>query len=277
MSAQRPREQGGSDDSQTATAAFDATQAYLELLKRSLNGLAAPTPFSVVAIGDGTAEIKPVPEALARNMSKHGCWPANGFTMIGMERTENLQACIEDVLANEVPGDMIETGVWRGGATILMAALLKVHGVSDRIVFVADSFEGVPPPDAETFPLDAGLHLNTLEKLSVSLELVQDNFARFGLLDDQVRFVKGWFRDTLPTLSDRTWSVIRLDGDLYESTINGLEHLYPNLSAGGYLIVDDYGALPQCRTAVHDYRDANGIEEEIRKIDSAGVFWQKQP
>jgi O-methyltransferase len=256
---------------------FDGTKAYIDLLKHCLNGLTPPSgSFAVARRPDETVVVPVTPETMAELMRRRGPWPATGFTMMGLDRTDNLQACVEDVLANDVPGDMIETGVWRGGATILMRALLEVYGVTDRTVVVADSFEGVPPPDEEAFPLDAGSRLYEWDHLAVPVELVKDNFARFGLLDDQVEFVRGRFRDTLPTLSDRVWSVVRLDGDLYESTINALEELYPNLSPGGYLIVDDYGALGRCRTAVHDYRDAHGIEQEIRKIDWSGVFWQKE-
>jgi hypothetical protein len=256
---------------------FDGTKAYIELLKLCLNGLAPPSGSLVISPKPQKTEAVPItPEAMAELMRKRKPLQATGYTMMGLDRTDNLQACVEDVLANDVPGDMIETGVWRGGATILMRALLEVHGVTDRTVVVADSFEGVPPPDEAAFPLDAGSRLYEWDYLAVPVELVKDNFARFGLLDDQVEFLEGRFRDTLPRLADRVWSVIRLDGDLYESTINGLEALYPNLSPGGYLIVDDYGALRKCRAAVHDYRDAHGIEEEIHRIDWTGVFWQKE-
>ncbi len=122
---------------------------------------------------------------------------------------------------------------------------------------------------------DAESWFHTQEALAVSLEQVKSNFSRYGLLDEQVRFLKGWFRDTLPTTSGRRWAVIRLDGDMYESTMDGLVHLYANLSPGGYIIIDDYGAVPACRQAVHDYRERHGVREEIRPIDWTGVFWQR--
>jgi hypothetical protein len=195
-------------------------------------------------------------------------------TMIGQRRLHHLRGCVEDVLANKVKGDLIETGVWRGGATILMRGVLKAHGVTDRSVVVADSFEGLPPPNADEYPADAGLDFSTHEVLAVSQEQVAENFRTFGLLDDQVQFVKGWFRDTMPGLRDRQWSVLRLDGDLYESTMDVLTNLYPQLSPGGWLIIDDY-SIPACAKAVHDYRDANGITEEIEVIDDDGICWKK--
>ena len=202
-------------------------------------------------------------------------WPRVAHTMIGLKRLDNLEFCIEKVITNGVPGDLIETGVWRGGATIFMRAVLKAYGVTDRCVWVADSFEGLPPPDTGKYPHDEGDTLYEARELVVSLEDVKANFDRYGLLDDQVRFLKGWFRDTLPAAPIDRLAVLRLDGDMYESTMDTLVNLYPKLSEGGYAIVDDYGAIPACRQAVHDYRSANSITEEIREIDWTGVFWQK--
>lgn len=249
--------------------------AYLGLLKLCLVGLTVPHPS--LAVWQHGGELQMGPRDLSDEESKLAPgpgWPVEGFTMIGLRRLENLQACVEDSIRDDVPGDLIETGVWRGGATIFMRALLKVHSVRDRMVFVADSFQGLPPPE-ETYPFDTGSLLHTIDFLSVSLDDVKSHFETFGLLDDQVRFVKGWFRDTLPTLSDRKWAVIRLDGDLYESTINALENLYPHLSVGGYAIVDDYGISPPCRNAVDAYRKEHGLREELRSIDFSCVFWQK--
>src|SRR2546426_7138312 len=202
-------------------------------------------------------------------------WPVLAHTMIGLKRLDNLQFCVEHVLANGIPGDLIETGVWRGGATIFMRAILKVRGVTDRTVWVADSFEGLPAPDAEKYPADAGDVLYTYKALAVSLDEVKCNFQAYGLLDEQVRFLKGWFRDTLPTAPIKQLAVVRLDGDLYESTMDGLVNLHPKLSHGGYIIIDDYGAIPSCRKAVDDFRRSQGIKSEIRQIDWGGVYWQK--
>jgi hypothetical protein len=203
-------------------------------------------------------------------------WPARAHTMIGLKRLANLRACVEDVLARKVPGDLIETGAWRGGATILMRAILKAHGVTDRLVWVADSFAGLPPPNPGRFPQDEGSSLHTFGILAVTLEEVHANFRRYGLLDEQVRFLKGWFQDTLPAAPIERLAVLRLDGDLYQSTMEALESLYDKLSAGGYVIVDDYGIMAACRQAVHDFRDARGIRDAIRPIDWAGVYWRRE-
>ena len=203
-------------------------------------------------------------------------WPAQAETMIGLLRLDNLQRCVIDVLEQRVPGDLIETGAWRGGATIFMRAILKAYGDHQRRVWVADSFEGLPAPDVEQYPADRGSELHRYEYLAVSLEEVQSRFARYGLLDEQVRFLPGWFRDTLPTAPIERLAILRLDGDLYESTMDALTALYPKLSRGGYVIVDDYNDIAACKQAVTEYRNKHGITEPIQEIDWTGVFWQRQ-
>jgi hypothetical protein len=203
-------------------------------------------------------------------------WSPMAHTMIGRNRLDNLQSCIQHVLANDIPGDFIETGVWRGGATIFMRAMLKAWEDTSRIVWVADSFEGLPEPDEHNYPKDKGDAHHTYGELAVPLQTVQENFRKYALLDNQVRFLKGWFKDTLPTAPIEKLAILRLDGDMYESTMDGLKNLYAKLSPGGFLIVDDYGAVPACKDAVHDFRRDNGISEEIIRIDWGGVYWQKK-
>jgi hypothetical protein len=195
--------------------------------------------------------------------------------MIGLARLNNLQFCVEDVLTRGVPGDLIETGVWRGGACIFMRGILKAYRVKDRRVWLADSFAGLPRPNAEKYPADAGDTQYSLSPVAVPLEEVKANFERYGLADEQVHFLKGWFKDTLPTAPIKQLAVLRLDGDMYESTMDGLSNLYPKLSVGGYVIVDDYNVIAGCKKAIHDYRDSNRIEDPIRDIDGSGVFWQR--
>jgi O-methyltransferase len=202
--------------------------------------------------------------------------PAEAETMIGMQRLTSLQHCVETVLADEVPGDLIECGVWRGGACILMRAVLAAYGDETRCVWLADSFAGVPPPDAANYKADKGVRLDRFASiLGVSEGDVRANFERYGLLDDRVRFLPGWFKDTLPDAPIDRIAVLRLDGDLYESTIQALDALYPRLSPGGFCIIDDYHAMKPCWQAVTDYRAKHGISAEIVDIDGTGVFWRK--
>jgi hypothetical protein len=246
----------------------DARTLYLDLLKRCLINFIYQDRGRMFEGDTRSFDL--------RQRSEGMDWPENAHTMIGLKRLDALHACVEDVLARGVPGDLVETGVWRGGACILMRGVLAAHGVRDRVVWAADSFQGLPPPDAARYPQDAGLYFAHRGELAVSLEEVQENFRRYGLLDDQVRFLKGWFRDTLPAAPIERLAVLRLDGDLYESTMDGLTHLYPKLEQGGFLIVDDYGDVPACRQAVADYRAAHGITEEIVAIDWSGALWRKE-
>lgn len=176
-------------------------------------------------------------------------WPAFAHTMIGEKRLDNIQYCIEQVLKDDVEGDLIETGVWRGGACIFMRAVLAAYGINNRRVFVADSFAGLPKPNERMYPEDKGDTHHQYDFLAISREEVESNFRRYGLLDDQVVFLEGWFKDTLPVAPIEKLSILRLDGDMYESTMDALTALYPRLSEGGFCIVDDY-SLKSCRDAV---------------------------
>jgi O-methyltransferase len=202
-------------------------------------------------------------------------WPQYAQSMVGLKRMGNVRRCVETILRDGVPGDLIEAGVWRGGVAILMRGILKAYGVDDRAVWLADSFQGLPAPDTDRFPEDATSSGHEFDVLAASADEVRDNFRRYGLLDERVRFVEGWFRDTLPALRDRTWSLVRLDGDMYEATMDGLVNLYDGLSPGGFLVIDDF-ALPPCRQAVEEFRRDRGIAEPIERIDWTGVFWRKQ-
>jgi O-methyltransferase len=206
-----------------------------------------------------------------RNLGRD--WPASAETMIGMQRLTHLQHCVETVLAEEIPGDLIECGVWRGGACILMRAVLVAYGDKERCVWLADSFQGLPPPDPENYPAE-DLTLNGAA-VAVPESTVRNNFKRYGLLDDHVRFLPGWFKDTLPDAPIDRIALLRLDGDLYESTIQALDGLYSKLSVGGFCIIDDYHVIDACRQAVTDYRQNNSISAEIVDIDGHGVYWRK--
>ena len=250
-----------------------AQHLYIDLLKRSLtNTLHAAEPDA-----DRDSEARFI-HGFVRHYIRG---PA--VSMLPLARFDNLQACITDALARGVPGDLIETGVWRGGATIFMRAMLvTVLGAADRVVWVADSFEGLPEPDADRFPIEARTHDGSVMKdiyhhFAAGLEEVKLNFEAYGMLDGRVRFLPGWFKDTLPAAPIRALAVMRLDGDYYESTMDGLTHLYDKLSVGGYAIIDDYGeeSWTYCRQAVDDFRRARGIAEPLQQVDSKCFFWQR--
>ena len=239
---------------------------YLSLIEKCLTGtLYEDRPLMAL----GTEVYDPALREVGRD------WPATAQTMIGVQRLRNLRTLVEDVIRSEVPGDLIETGVWRGGACILMRAVLSAYRIRDRRVWVADSFKGVPPPDVESYPADRESTYHTFPDLSVSADVVRRNIEKYGLLDNQVVFLEGWFKDTLPRAPIEALALLRLDGDLYESTIVALNSLYGKLSVGGYVIVDDYHVVAGCRQAIDDFLSDRGISPRISEIDGVGVFWQK--
>ncbi len=208
-------------------------------------------------------------------------WPPTAETMVGIDRLADVRFCVESALADGVPGDLIETGVWRGGVTVLMKGIVEAWASDDqyggtRRVWVADSFEGLPAPDATNYPADEGIDWSGVEPLKVDVDTVKANFAKFGLLDDRVEFLVGWFSETLAAAPIESLAVLRLDGDLYESTMDALVALEPKVADGGYVLVDDYGGWEPCRKAVDDYRAANNITAPIVEVDWTGIHWRTE-
>jgi O-methyltransferase len=207
---------------------------------------------------------------------------STGETMMGMGALENLHSMMHDVVRNRVQGDFVETGVWRGGGTIYMRAFLAAYGIEDRRVWICDSFEGLPKPKAE-YEADYDSRLWESEYLAVSLAEVKKNFEFYGLLDERCCFLKGFFSESIPTCPIDSIALLRLDGDMYESTIVVLDHLYPKVSRNGIVIIDDYGMLPECNRAVEDYRMKHGINEPLKIIGYVndnkdyplGAYWRK--
>jgi O-methyltransferase len=248
--------------------------AYLELLKLSLCDLVGARTMSVGRTGSGRVFVRELAGELLKLRSAGLDWPLTGLSMVGLRRLDDLQACVETVVADGVEGDLIEAGAWRGGASILVRATLDSLGATDRCLYVADSFGGFPAPDTENFPVDAERDLHTVDFLAVGLEEVSGHFSRLGV-SDGVEFVPGLFQDTMASLAGHRWSLVRLDGDTYESTWLTLEALYPGLSEGGFLLVDDYKLIDECRRAVDDYRAQHGIEDPIEEVDWNGVRWRR--
>jgi rhamnosyltransferase subunit B len=281
-----PKANGASVPTQAAQA-----DAYLNLLKRALTGFrfGLKEHLMMAALRDmdsalihalaewGMAALSPLDGDLSFNPLLRSLgmdYPPDAETMIGLHRLDNLERCIVSVLRRDVPGDLAETGVWRGGAAIFMRAVLKAYGDAGRKVWLADSFRGFPRPDAVNYPADRGNNLWAFPQLAVPLETVKDNFARYGLLDERVRFLAGWFGDTLPAAPIDRLAVLRLDGGMYESTIVALRSLYHRVSPGGFVIVDDYCGVPACRQAVDDFRAEQDVVAPLCPIDWTGVYWQ---
>jgi O-methyltransferase len=268
-----------------------AAELYLELLKRTLVRW-DEDEFVPVQV-EATLSKSFIKQRIIRLLARRGLelvrrvkfdvklretgrdWPAMATTMIGTKRLDNIQFCVATVIRDGVEGDLVETGVWRGGGSIFMRAALEAFGDKSRVVWCADSFEGLPKPDLDKYPQDRGANWHLQPQLAVSLDSVQENFRKFDMLDERVKFLVGWFKDTLPSAPIGKISVLRLDGDMYESTMDSLNSLYSKISPGGFLIIDDFGIDEDtCRRAIHDFRNAHGIAEEIIDIDGWGAYWR---
>ncbi|CAF0694303.1 TylF/MycF/NovP-related O-methyltransferase [Candidatus Methylacidithermus pantelleriae] len=265
---------------------------YLDLLKKSLTFRLYREQIGVLNVWRRSRWLNEVMRWFLRSLEQRGLilakrypeesaldgslWPVYAHTMVGWKRLTNLQQCVEDVLSNAVEGDLLEAGVWRGGCAIFMKGMLAAYGDTIRKVFVADSFAGLPPPDPLKNPADAGSRWHEVSYFAVSEEEVRDNFRRYGLLDNRVVFLRGYFEETLPTAPVEKLAILRADGDLYSSTMAILTSLYEKLSVGGYCIIDDYYAIKGCRVAVEEFRKERGILSPLREIDGVGVYWKKE-
>jgi len=237
---------------------------HLRLINKIVRTLLTPINLELVRM------IPSEPEDYMESTHAASSRMEDAESMLGIKQFDQMQACITDVINRNVPGDILEAGVWRGGMTIFMRGVLKALGDRERHVLVADSFEGLPDPESEfdSFGWAEGA-------MAVSLNEVKSNFARYGLLDDQVDFFKGYFSEILPGAEISSLAVLRVDADLYESTLDVLNSLYPKLSVGGYAVFDDYLNLVDCQRAVDEYRKHHGINDAIIKIDKRAVYWIK--
>lgn len=276
----------------------DSAELYLDLLKRSLlnipyldNEIRISFLRRYLTESTRRGEVRSLPEGMihhiedipdaqdemrgARLLSADGRKPRSmAHAMMGRLRLDNIQACLETIIAEDISGDFLEAGIWKGAGPILMRGFLKAHGITGRTIWAADSFQGVPPSH---LPQDFGVDLtaSAYPWISVSLGRVQSLMERYGLLDDTTRFLPGWFKDTLGNPAIGELSLLRLDGDLYESTMDTLEPLYDRVTPGGFIICDDYGAIGACREAVDEFRAKRGVTDPIIEIDWTGVYWRK--
>ena len=199
-------------------------------------------------------------------------WPQFAHTMIGLKRMENLHESLDYVRENNIEGDFIETGVWRGGASIFARKYFELYGMNKK-VFVADSFRGLPPPKVKE---DEGDPHHTIDFLRVSLAQVKNNFEMYGALDESVIFLEGWFEDTLPNNPQiEKLSILRMDGDMFKSTMDVFDSCYHKVVSGGRVIIDDY-CIPNCKNAVEKFRKDNSFDEPMTVVDQCGIFWTKK-
>jgi hypothetical protein len=202
------------------------------------------------------------------------------YTMTSPERMYSLYNSIEYVIANKIEGDLAECGVWKGGSSMLMALLLKRHGVTDKKIYLYDTFEGMSEPS----PIDKtakGVNASTLldkqrkdDENSIwcysPIEEVKKALFSTGFPQENLIFIKGKVEDTLLQHVPGKLSILRLDTDWYESTKIELQILYPLLSENGVLIIDDFGHWEGARKAVMEYFTQNGNHQFLHRIDYTG-------
>lgn len=274
---------------------FNGQVCYLELLKKSLLNeiyladeermyylrqcLAGDDEFSYQTLHDISTERPDTHQEFLRSR-QIGQFPYrkisnSGFqhSMIGRARLDSLHDCLDAISHDGLDGDLVECGVWRGGAAIFMRGFLHAHNITGKKVFMADSFAGLPKSNE---PDDPDLSADRFPELAVSLQDVLENFALYDLLDDQVVPLEGWFCDTLPNAPIEKLALLRADGDLFTSTMDILENLYDKVVDGGFVIIDDYGVLPPCKRAVESFFAARGAPlPEFHPIDWSAVYWRK--
>ncbi len=181
------------------------------------------------------------------------------FTIVEPERCYALYQAVQYIIRNGIMGDFAECGVWKGGSVMLIGHLLLKAGISDRKIYLYDSFEGMPKPgendgDWEKAEWEKHRRDDQLNNWCLSsLEEVKVNMASTGYPAENFIFIKGKVEETIPGMLPGKLALLRLDTDWYESTKHELIHLYPLLERGGILIIDDYGAWQGAKKAVDEY------------------------
>ena len=202
------------------------------------------------------------------------------YSMTTMERLYGIYTSIEYIVRNDLPGHIVECGVWRGGS-IMMAALSLSHfgDKSDRSLYLLDTFEGMPAPSDADYKFDglqADKKWNELQRGTGSgwnntpIEIVREAVLSTGYAKNKVVLVKGRVEETLPAHAPEQVALLRLDTDFYNSTKHELEHLYPRLVPGGVLIIDDYGTWAGSHRAVTEYFDEHSVPMLLNRLDAAG-------
>lgn len=257
-----------------------ARKIYLERLAQFVTGWMPQSELSLApAIGAGPLR------AGTFNEKKRGVgedWPLFGWTMTGSARIASVNKLLEDCIRQAVPGDVLEAGVWRGGMSAYIRGVLRAHGATNRASWLCDSFSGLPPTTSDIMGVEGGRHWDNTPYLEVSTKEVAEHIVLSGVADKNIIFAKGFFNDTMPPIrkmlnaraKDTKFAIMRLDGDMYKSTVDVMYNLYDRLSVGGYLIMDDWNGF-ESKTACTDFFAAHNHHPAVIQVDRSSAYWQK--
>ena len=261
----------------------EARYGYLQVLNSLVTGMIYGSAEKSVGPGLQISKHK-LNNMLIENRLNGLDWTYLGYTMTGTKRIGTIEFLLKDIFDKKIAGDFVETGVWRGGSSIFARGVIRAYHEGFRSSYVCDSFAGLPPGKIIFGVGD--MNWDNTPYLEVNSLEVAKNFHSVSMLDPNVIFVQGFFNNSMPHLKKQMGkiSILRLDGDIYESTVDVLYHLYDKVEIGGYIIIDDWNKddltpptpFP-AKTAVLDFFKVHNINDaEIITIDPIAIYWQKK-
>lgn len=241
-----------------------------------LRKIVRSTGFDVIRYRKGGSEIPPDCDAAIAETIRR----VRAYTQTSPERIASLCEAIRYVVRAQIPGAIVECGVWRGGSMMAVARTLIEAGDMTRDLFLYDTFDGMPEPGAKDVTY-TGTSASTLMRNSskddpesvwcyAPIDSVKNALCGIGYSENRIHFVQGMVEDTIPRAAPEQIALLRLDTDWYQSTRHELIHLYPRLSKGGVLMIDDYGHWDGSRKAVDEWQAQAGIRMLLNRIDYSG-------
>jgi O-methyltransferase len=207
------------------------------------------------------------------------------FTMTSIERMYALYKATQYIVDNKVPGDIVECGVWKGGSSMLCALTMKTMGEMQRKIYLYDTYSGMSQPTQKDVSYIGNRALDRWIKAEkngiydwdvATLEEVQKNMFSTGYTKENLLFIQGKVEDTIPAIVPENIALLHLDTDWYESTYHELNHLFPRLSSGGVIVIDDYGHWKGAQEAVDKFLQENNVKILLNRIDYTGRIGIKQ-
>jgi O-methyltransferase len=244
-----------------------ASRAFLNLINRAV----AASGYSVVSRSETLPADIRVDETVMAILGR-----CRDFTMTSAEHISELVHAVQYIVASDVPGDIVECGVWRGGSSMAAAMALQNSGETSRKIFLYDTFAGMPMPDDVDVDSEGVSALGKWGRLQsndhnqwcyASIEEVRSNMMSTGYPPDRIVLVKGLVQETIPDIIPETISLLRLDTDWYDSYRHEMVHLFPRVAERGVVIFDDYGHWQGARRAVDEFLVKSNVKLLLHRID----------